>query len=783
MLQPSDAFMAEAMKLSNSPILRMRIWPDKGPQRRLKSESDWAAVDDPAIASDSNISTSRKPGAIVLAEGNPAAITGSGFTGLVAHRTEYEMHVVSHWHTGGNNITGHYPVHDYFSYHVIKPIREVLLPFTSGTTFLMDVARVVAENSGNVASSVTMRVLDVNGNQVGNRGVTAIAAASGQVTLDVSGLAASLRKGGSYSLAVGCTVPTSYHHAFFTTAISTVILDVFSYDISAYTHHLALAGGDGFVIGGNTGYQAAGQANRILDVGAIPGGDGNVYLRDIVPIGADPTSMDVTLYFTDSAAVAASGSLGGWTLHGVVNAGDAIPAHRYWWAVIDMTANTALDETPELLELTISYIGDALTISEQMEKALVSGYSDRYQLSAYAGLLSMGTASAKLTPKAEKAMTGKINIGLGDEDVVNGLYNKPLRGRPLEMQAGYVGIEDSLDVFSGIALDISVSSPGKHSLSALDPIELADVLIPREKAGPAWAGVDDYSISDIIIYGTNQWLALQASGPGNGGAVTPGTNALVWQDQGTVWLNIGYTAATNGGVEWHLADIVKDILMNRVNLSTQRINLQSIAQFKTLYPNRTGSRVITKPVKAFAMLTELAWLLEAQWVVRGGQLTLHPEPTLDALVNETIGKDEIKANARYRRGFTEMKNESVIITTYSGEGDGSEQFSGGVVVADAASVEEFEMVSLDVFYDKWNVPESELLEISTNTVNRWSNGRRWCSCRADMRFIRLEPGDVVEYNSIDLPRGDPGPYKMMVTGKDILSWDDQHLKFDLLEVR
>jgi len=835
MLDVSAEFLAEAVRDGHEPLIYMDIWPEKGPQRRLTSSSDWAGANDPAVAMDSNVSSTRKPGSLVLAQGVSSPLTGSAFY-LVSHVMAYQIDVQSHWHTSGNWLTGTYLVHDYFSKAVVVSDPAILLPFTSTGTFLADGIRIVAQNTGNSATSVTIRILDNTGNQVGQRGQTAIAAGSGQVMIDVTGLAASLRKGARYQLEIGYVVPASPGVQLVALTSYTVNLTVSSYDITGYVHTIALSDGSGFVIGGQNGYQATGSAVRTLDVASVPAGTGTITFSDIVPAGADPTTMTVTLYYTDSAAIAIEPTLTNWTLHGVVASGDSIPAHRYWRAKIDMTSNSTTDETPEMHEIYISYVGNAMTFGNRMETALVNGATDIYQVSVYPGLDYITTASAQLVPKPSSSMVGRMSIIMLPDRAVNGLMHKKLRGRPVRIRAGYAALSETVEIYSGIVRDMTFNR-GKYTLTAHDSIELADVSVPRTKAGAAWSSVADYAIGDTVIYGTNSWTALVASGPANGGAITPGTDPAVWQDAGTVWLDIGYTAATNGGVDWHLADIARDLIANRINIQSQHIDFASLDAMKTRWPNRTGTRTLTRPVKAFEMLSEIAWLLEAQWAVRGGQLTLIPESIATDLPVEFVSPDDVATGHGYRRGWADLKNESLIITGYSGSGTSDAQFSGGEAVADVTSISDYDMVALDTFRDKWNVPtlnptstpvqwiagitigvgawitnggvtylctvthassavtepgvgatwssyysSDELQTISTHFVYRWKNGRRVVTgCKSQMRLLRMEPGDVTMFDSPELPEGDPGPYKMRVLKKD-LNWQRQHLTMSFIEV-
>jgi len=756
------------------PLLYMDIWPVKGAQRKLKTSSDWAGAFDLVQVLDSNVSASRVDGALVLGAGSAVSLVSSNHTGLVAHRMVQTIGKHGRWETRGNWLTGKRRAHlGYTTTHVRKD-APVYLSFVASGTFLADSIRLITSNAGNSATVLSLRVLSVAGNQIGNIGKASVAAGQAQTVVDITGMAATLRKGASYRLELNYSAPNAPGVPFTYTSY-TVDISVYSYALTGISHTLAISDATGFEIGGNNGYAASGAAIRTLDVAEIPLGDGIVSFRDIVPSGADPTSLSIDLYYTDSATVAAEADLTNWVNYGVVASGDTVPAHRYWRASIAMASNSLNDETPELHELSISYVGDPIVFGVRSETSEITASNGILTQSVQVGLNGVSTASAQITPKLKSSMIGRISVQLAPDDIVHSLMVNPLHGRPCRIRAGYVGVSETFVIYEGLVRDMAFSR-GAYTLTVQDTIELADVQVPRKKAGLAWDAVKAYQAADMVIYGTNSWLALA-----NDTGTTPGTNAAVWQDNGTVWLDIGYTSATNGGTAWHLADIAKDLILNRINIQTQRVNLASLESFKTRYPSRTGNRILTKPAKAFAMLSEIAWLLEAQWVIRNGQLTLIAEPQVTDLAVESITPHDIAEGLQYRRGWADLKNEVLILSAYSGVGDSNAQFSNGFAIADADSINKYDMVSLETFEDKWGVPEVEVNSVATSFLNRWKDGRRIVTCTAAMRLLRLEPGDVVDFESAQLPSGDGQGLRMMVVRKD-LDWKRQQLKLSLLEV-
>jgi len=806
MLTISNEFMAESLRDGNQPVLFMDIWADKGAQRRLSKATDWSGINDAAVGLDVGVSATRVKDSLILDNGTDVPLTGSGFTGLVSHVMNYRVDVTSRTKYHGF-FSGH--KFDHFDRVTVSNDFSIVLPFTAVGTFLCKDIRLSVNNTGNSATSVNVRIVDSAGNQVGFKGSTAVAAHSGQIVVDVVGLSASLRKGFKYRLEIGYNSPSSpgVQQNSVATTVYSVSLNVSSYSIGAYAHTIAFASGDGFVISGKNGFQPSGSAVRTLDVGATAIGDGILTFKDIVPTG---TSMTITMYYTDSAVIATEPTLTNWTLHGVAASGDILTAHQWWRAKIDMTSNSLNDETPTINEISISYIGDPVIISENTVVELVPDSPEVYQVVARTGLDSVSTATAQLTPKPTKSMIGRVSVTLLPEDAVNGLMNKKLRGRPVRIRAGYVGITETIPFYEGIVRDMAWSR-GKYTLTVQDTIELADVSVPRIPAGLAWSSVTEYAIGDILVHGTNSWESVRnvltgivnplaadgadgdywmnsatsvmftkTAGAWNAGSagITPELYPTAWRDNGTVWQDIGYTTATNGGVDWSLVDIAKDLIINRINLNTENVDFNSLTRF----PLRTGSRTLTKPVKAFEMLSELAWLLEAQWAVVRGQLSLVPEPLSADLPVEAVQVNDVMNNPTYRRGWAELKNESLIVTGYTGAGSNEASFNTGVAVADKISIHDYDIAALDTFQDKWNVPLAELTTIAKNFVNRWKNGRRVIpSAQVQMRLLRLEVGDVVTFDSIDMPPADPPPYKMMVLKKDV-DWKKQTLKMSFIEV-
>ena len=90
------------------------------------------------------------------------------------------------------------------------------------------------------------------------------------------------------------------------------------------------------------------------------------------------------------------------------------------------------------------------------------------------------------------------------------------------------------------------------------------------------------------------------------------------------------------------------------------------------------------------------------------------------------------------------------------------------------------MVGLEVFRDKWAVPEAELITRATTYVNRWKDGRRVVAFSAAMKLIPYEAGDVVTFSALQMPPHDNGALDYILIRRD-LNWLDQKLSLILLE--
>jgi len=652
------------------------------------------------------------------------------------------------------------------------PIR---VPFQAAATVRVSDAKLWLANTGNINATVLARFVDAQtGSQIGQTiSLSLPAGASGVYTL--TGFATLLYRGRRYFFEIDFQRPDLYAYTAPQGSTSTYTIAIEARGITGATAapqwRIPMPSGGDILLAGREGYQPSGVAWRTLDVGEVPTTDGTITWVDTVPAG---TALQIELWHTNDPALAAQAGTAGWTYHGVVQSGDTIPAARYWRAKISLTATAAHDDTPELSALSIIYYRDPVVLGTHVQAVPLTSGGTVAQCAP--GLDGISASARSLEPQLKQQMIGRMTCTLGPEPEVQDMMSKPLRGKRAQIRIGLLGVPDTLAIHDGIIRDAAWHGQ-RWQLTIHDAIELASARAPNRR-WPAWDAATAYQAGDIVSYQGKGWLALQANT-----GVMPGSDPTIWQQYGPVWKELDYTTATNAGAYWHLADIAYDLLANAINLPSERIDKASIDAIKALRPGvvSQGAR-ITRPVEVRTLLQEIAWLLEAYWTERDGQIAIIPEPDATAAPVEVIGPDDIAEGLQYRSGWAEEKNEVLILTGMTIGADAQPQdFSDGIVAFDAAAIVEADAVLSQTFRDRWNVPSAELQAIATRFVQRWVGGRRRVRLRASIRLMALEPGDVVLLRSGQLPAG-TGDIKMMVL-RTQLDWMRQALEIDLLEVK
>ena len=652
----------------------------------------------------------------------------------------------------------------------------IMAPFTPVSTIRVEEVNLGLENAGNLAATCYVWFRDaLTKRQIGNQIRLSLAAGSGVSVHTLSGFSAALFRGRDYELVVDFARPdiNSYTAPQSSTSHYSVAIRAYGIKGAAVGPAWKFRLGDGEVVmAGREGYQATGAAWRTFDVREAPAGDGLVTFVDVVPAG---TSMQVELWYTNNPTLAAAPGTTGWTYHGIVQSGDTIPPARYWRAKISYTSTAGNDDTPELSAISIIYYRDPVLIGTHVQAVPLTSGGTTAQSAP--GLSRIGTASAALSPQLKQQMVGRMTCELAPEPEADYLASVPLRGHRAQIRVGYNGVPDTIGLYDGIVRDMAWHG-NRWALTMDDIISITDAKAPNRR-WPTWDAATAYNPGDIVAYNGKGWLALVGSK-----VVTPGSDPNTWQEYGAVWKELDYTPASNNGANWHLADIAYDILSNAINLPGERIDRASIDAVKALRPAvvSTGAR-ITHPVSGRKLLEEIAWLLQAQWIERDGQIALLPDPDPATVAPvETITPDDIAEGLQYRRGWADEKNECLILTGLPAGSDAGQpgNYSDGIVATDAAAVHDADAVLPHVFHDRWNVPQSELTRIATDFVSSWAGGRAVVRAMVSMRLMALEPGDVIRLQSGQLPGG-RSEMLMMVTRVD-LDWQRQALRMDFLEV-
>ncbi len=761
MLNIPAAIIDAARTPGSIPSLFLDIETEISQKGEIRRRSQWIGADDPRVSADSNVDFDRKPGSVVLAPNTAVASPLYGGSPTFESSMSYGITRTDIYtsHVGWFTITYS---HTSTTITVTNEPPPTIIRWTANVTQRLDTLLLFGNYSGPNQISCNVQIFQSDGTAVSNNIVWNPSGVTSQHTL--SGFNASITSGVGYYLRITAIQPTAPGPIRVPgTRAYTWTINLYSYTVADTNWRIAY--GSGFIsTGGQSLFKTTGNLTRQMDVGAIPSASGAVTFSDVIPAG---TTMTVQLYWNDdtwttgeayttanrenhrrkywhcilahTASATTEPEVGvdwatywaedttmtGWTALGALSSsGDALDAHRYWRALISMTSNAAQDLTPEMLILSVDYAGKTLSIGS---KAEIEQIGTEIVQKAYKGLLSASTSTAQLSPQVQESMIGRWTADLGDEPIVQTLLTRLLRGRTVRLRAGYHGVTETIELHGGVVEDMSFENL-RHKLMAKDDLELSDVRIPAERSGAGWASI-------TFANGT------------------------------------------------HLADIIKDMLRNRINIPDEKIDLASIDAVKAALPNRTTTgRVLTKPTAVKGMLQELAWLLESQFVVRDGQIALIQEPpegTPAAAVIEP--RENVVNSVKYRRGWKELTNQALCLNSYSGDGEGEEQFTSGEIISDTTSISDYQTTVMKTYQDKWGISATELQSRLSKSLANYKDGRRVIECVIPMMHMAIEPGDPIIVKSGQFPKSDPGPFLVMVLRKD-MNWQQQKLSITGVEL-
>lgn len=791
------------------------IFADNGTADSLSTFSRLAGNRDPARAADVNIAALAQTSELALSAGAPVALIQN------TNPMPWYYGISSEWRARLNAVLAGYSNFTllgwewktYVAYYALQPVLDqppidmVFVPTGSST---VDSLRIQMGNSGNTATTATLQFFDVanpaNPVPVGNAASLYLAANAPYLTRIFAqagafqGFAASLVRGRRYVLRISYTKPDLNTRV---TAVGTgfwnVKLDVGGFgrlfppvtfisngwtvtrsDAIPLLWRIDLPDGASCIpLGGRAGYQASGRAYRTLDVCAngkpAPTAHGVFSYVDSIAAG---TGLSIDAWATNTPALSIIGGLADWTAIGRMTSGQSVPPYRYWRFRIDFTSNAQSDDTPRLGNISLSYMMSPILLGTHAQAVKLAAAGNAFTAIAVKAINKVSSSTAALEPRAKTIMTGKLTLELAPEPIVEQLFAHPLRGKRVVLRAGYADIPDNVLYYDGIIRDLAFDKGG-YTLTIQDAIELTDVSVPRIH-WPAFDNTKAYASGIKVMFNDKAYQTLQAIGAPIAPALLKNPDdasmALFWQPAPTIWQDIAYLSNT------HLCDAAADLLQNQINLADEKIDLASLNEVQAQYPNRiTTGRDISQPTKAIDLLSEIAWLTESYWLMREGRLSLIAE----ALSSDTpvmyLTPHDIKEGLQFRRGWAELKNEVIIFTGWTGSSDNKDQFRQARSIADADSAANYNIVAVQEFQDKWNVPLPELTVIAQNFLNRWKNGRRIVRIECSMRVLPLECGDVVELTSAQLPKGDNNRIKALIQGKD-LNWMNQTITLTLLEI-
>jgi hypothetical protein len=625
----------------------------------------------------------------------------------------------------------------------------------------------------NIPASVTCELREyASGNLVGTPVTVTLATGAAHAKVTFTGLAARLFNAVQYVLYIRVAPVQGQTFAFLgdyhiNLSVSGIDQADTVWTVPIYNPSTGAALGK-IALGGQYAHALTGTVVRNLDVGAVPGATGVLGWSSSVPLG---TSLALTaLYASNDPADAAESPTvpAHWTLiAGPYSDGMTVPAYRYFRAVFTLEPNAARDVSPQLSDVSVVFTGSPLVLGTIA--GAVTDVAGNHQVIAVRALNSVSASSQSLDPKLKTTMVGEMTLELAPEPEVIALAGMKLRGMCVVIRAGINGISETMQLYSGIIRDLAFGG-GRYILSLHDPVQIADTSIPNVRH-PDWDAVTTYALGNLRVSGDKAYRSIQ-----NGNLNHAVTDAAWWAEYPSVWVPMTYTAGT------HLADIALDLLTNRINLADRYINAHSLDVIKAARPPRTiiADRTFDQPAKARELLDELALLLEAQWTMREGRLTLLADPAAADPYVDTLTVHDIKEGIEWRRGYADLKNGVLMLSGYTLSGS-SEQYSRGQAAADAQSVADYRLTSIQEIRDRFGLAEAELATIADNYIARWKDGRRFIRCTAWFGKLAIEAGDVVRIISGQLPASEPQDIKCMAI-QSSLDWRAMSNTITLMEV-
>jgi len=183
---------------------------------------------------------------------------------------------------------------------------------------------------------------------------------------------------------------------------------------------------------------------------------------------------------------------------------------------------------------------------------------------------------------------------------------------------------------------------------------------------------------------------------------------------------------TSDDVTWtttHPADIILDILRNKINVRDSKIDISSFDILKASLPGWTETRTITgNPEQADSLIEELRGLMSAIFIPKGdGKISIKRFDAVEASVANIT--DNNTMNQSWTANGGSLINDVFVYTDYKGSGSSASDFGSLRIGVDVTSQVNYDEDAVKVIKDKWTV--QGLNDIDTNGDFEAGNTTGW----------------------------------------------------------
>jgi hypothetical protein len=483
-------------------------------------------------------------------------------------------------------------------------------------------------------------------------------------------------------------------------------------------------------------FDAAGSIEVQADLGA----DANTDNQAVVSIDDQiPTGTALTYTMEGSA----TGAWGGEEVAlGAVVDGSRVAGYRYYRVAAALSGDKK--ETPVLKSIKVE-------IPDQVFK--FSTLSDE-TLGALPMLMGIPGRNVKLNLKELITESSAVNVRLLRTDVVDQILRENyLRGLSVELQVGMLSDDvlasDLAPYYSGRVKNYSIAADSVT-------IELSDATKDLNRKVPE--------------------------------GTAPSTAPSVTYD-GT-----------------HMCDVVLDLL-DRVDIASRYIDRGSLDNLKNnvgdgspvdtaFVVKRTGALAITEPVSGKKLVSELLELLGAYMVIQENGKLQFVEYDSSTAAQETWGSNDLNRGIKYTPALEAMRNQVYVFYDWDGSGNEGSDFASVYIVADAASISNWDTTDTKVIKSRWisgdaadgYFGEELALHIADREVDRLSNGQGVLTCETSLDKYGIQAGDYIDIDTSELDFvhrpgvGIGDTVKFLVTSKNA-NFDTGTIAWQLTESR